>query len=301
MKGWSCRCPDRTGARVSVRQAGNFVPAAARPADQLTAAIPRRCHRSICPARSAPAARHSVRRSVRFGTAEDGRDTCMPLSTPTADGGQAAIDDDGRERCRRHCLATTARVLRANMAVHEEACRPNVELFADVLADLDQVRATIGLTGTTPVRGNARSEGVPVARPSPGASALPLGRFSAARAAHVQLGARWAGLIAKRQLKGRDSGVCWPPSMSLGDSRTGPPPASLHNAPSLDLYELSLAISQMMTDPKSIFEVRRHLHLGAHVMYFDHRRGTLAPGPGAAVGPSSHHRHHCHWCVVVRG
>ncbi|MFA9218519.1 MAG: hypothetical protein ACEQSK_15645 [Sphingomonadaceae bacterium] len=50
------------------------------------------------------------------------------------------------------------------------------------------------------------------------------------------------------------------------------------NAPSLDLYQLSLAISQMMTDPKLILEVRRHLHLGAHVMYFDHRRGTLAPG-----------------------
>jgi len=50
------------------------------------------------------------------------------------------------------------------------------------------------------------------------------------------------------------------------------------NAPSIDLYELSLAISQMMTDPKRILEVRRHLHLGAHVMYFDHRRGTLSPG-----------------------
>jgi hypothetical protein len=37
---------------------------------------------------------------------------------------------------------------------------------------------------------------------------------------------------------------------------------ALRNAPSLDLYELSLAISQMMTDPKRILEVRRHLHLG---------------------------------------
>src|SRR5450830_310683 len=52
----------------------------------------------------------------------------------------------------------------------------------------------------------------------------------------------------------------------------------LRNAPSLDLYELSLAIGQMITDPKRILEVRRHLHLGAQVMYFDHRRGTLAPG-----------------------
>ncbi len=53
---------------------------------------------------------------------------------------------------------------------------------------------------------------------------------------------------------------------------------ALRNAPSLDLYELSLAINQMMTDPKRILDVRRHVHLGAHVMYFDHRRGTLAPG-----------------------
>jgi len=53
---------------------------------------------------------------------------------------------------------------------------------------------------------------------------------------------------------------------------------ALRNAPSLDLYELSLAIGQMLTDPQRILDVRRHLHLGAQVMYFDHRRGTLAPG-----------------------
>ena len=32
----------------------------------------------------------------------------------------------------------------------------------------------------------------------------------------------------------------------------------LRNAPSLDLYELSLAIDQMLTDPRRILEVRRH-------------------------------------------
>ena len=53
---------------------------------------------------------------------------------------------------------------------------------------------------------------------------------------------------------------------------------ALRVAPSIDLYELSLAIGQMLNDPRRILEVRRHLHLGAHVMYFDHRRGTLAPG-----------------------
>jgi hypothetical protein len=52
----------------------------------------------------------------------------------------------------------------------------------------------------------------------------------------------------------------------------------LRNAPSLDLYELSLAISQMLADPRRILDVRRHLHLGAQVMYFDHRRRTLVPG-----------------------
>lgn len=53
---------------------------------------------------------------------------------------------------------------------------------------------------------------------------------------------------------------------------------ALRIAPSIDLYELSLAIGQMLNDPRRILEVRRHLHLGAQVMYFDHRRGTLAPG-----------------------
>ena len=53
---------------------------------------------------------------------------------------------------------------------------------------------------------------------------------------------------------------------------------ALRIAPSIDLYELSLALNQMLNDPRRILEVRRHLHLGAQVMYFDHRRGTLAPG-----------------------
>ena len=53
---------------------------------------------------------------------------------------------------------------------------------------------------------------------------------------------------------------------------------ALRIAPSIDLYQLSLAVSQMLSDQQRILEVRRHLHLGAQVMYFDHRRGTLAPG-----------------------
>ena len=62
---------------------------------------------------------------------------------------------------------------------------------------------------------------------------------------------------------------------------------ALRNAPSLDLYELSLAINQMLTDPRRILEVRRHLHLGARVMYFDHRRGTLAPGRVLQLQPTN--------------
>ncbi len=53
---------------------------------------------------------------------------------------------------------------------------------------------------------------------------------------------------------------------------------ALRNAPSLDLYELSLALDRMLADPRRILDVRRHLHLGAQVMYFDHRSGTLVPG-----------------------
>lgn len=62
---------------------------------------------------------------------------------------------------------------------------------------------------------------------------------------------------------------------------------ALRNAPSLDLYELSLAIGRMLDDPRRILEVRRHLHLGAQVMYFDHRRGTLAPGRVLQLQPTT--------------
>jgi hypothetical protein len=52
----------------------------------------------------------------------------------------------------------------------------------------------------------------------------------------------------------------------------------LRNAPSLDLYELNLMVRQLLADPVRILEIRRHLHLGAPVMFFDHRTQALAPG-----------------------
>jgi hypothetical protein len=60
-----------------------------------------------------------------------------------ADGGQTAVNHRRRNRRRRYRLARTARVLRADVAMHEEARRFHVQLFADVLADLDQVGAAL--------------------------------------------------------------------------------------------------------------------------------------------------------------
>jgi len=52
---------------------------------------------------------------------------------------------------------------------------------------------------------------------------------------------------------------------------------TLRNAPSLDLYELNLMVNQLLADPVRILEIRRHLHLGAPVMFFDHRTNALTP------------------------
>ena len=60
-----------------------------------------------------------------------------------ADGGHAAIDDGRRDHSGRHCLGRTAGVLRTDVAVHEEARRFHVQLFADVFADLDQLGAAL--------------------------------------------------------------------------------------------------------------------------------------------------------------
>lgn len=48
---------------------------------------------------------------------------------------------------------------------------------------------------------------------------------------------------------------------------------ALRQAPSIELYKLQLAIDQMLTDPARVLAVRRHLHPGARVQYFDHYSG----------------------------
>ena len=52
---------------------------------------------------------------------------------------------------------------------------------------------------------------------------------------------------------------------------------SLRNASSLDLYALNLMVNKLLTDPNRILEIRRNLHLGAPVMFYDHRTSTLTP------------------------
>lgn len=52
----------------------------------------------------------------------------------------------------------------------------------------------------------------------------------------------------------------------------------LRDAPSVDLYELGLMINRLLADPVRVLAIRKHLHLGAPVMFFDHRRNALAPG-----------------------
>jgi hypothetical protein len=53
---------------------------------------------------------------------------------------------------------------------------------------------------------------------------------------------------------------------------------ALRNAPSLDLYQLSLTAHQMLADPQRILAVRTQLHLGARVTFFHHQTHQLAPG-----------------------
>ena len=52
----------------------------------------------------------------------------------------------------------------------------------------------------------------------------------------------------------------------------------LRNAPSLDLYQLSLTIHQLLGDPERILAIRARLHLGARVQFYHHQRHELVTG-----------------------
>ena len=52
-----------------------------------------------------------------------------------------AVDDGGWHGFRDHGFANPAGVLRTNVAVYEEFCRFDIELFADVFTDFYQIAA----------------------------------------------------------------------------------------------------------------------------------------------------------------
>jgi hypothetical protein len=60
--------------------------------------------------------------------------------------GQPPVNDGGRHRCSGNGFAGATGILRANVTMDEETGRLDVQLFADVFADLDEITAT-GTTG----------------------------------------------------------------------------------------------------------------------------------------------------------
>ena len=60
----------------------------------------------------------------------------------------------------------------------------------------------------------------------------------------------------------------------------------LRNAPSLDLYQISLTAHQLIADPQRILAIRCRLHLGARVRYFHHRTHDLAAGTVVQFRPT---------------
>jgi hypothetical protein len=52
----------------------------------------------------------------------------------------------------------------------------------------------------------------------------------------------------------------------------------LRNAPSLDLYELSLMVNRLLSDPVRILEIQKTLCVGAQVEFFHHPTNALEAG-----------------------
>src|SRR5690606_32661012 len=53
---------------------------------------------------------------------------------------------------------------------------------------------------------------------------------------------------------------------------------ALNNATSLELYQLAALVERLMTDPRRIVAVRKDLHLGQVVRFYDARRDTMRAG-----------------------
>nr|AGJ70663.1 hypothetical protein [Comamonas sp. 7D-2] len=53
---------------------------------------------------------------------------------------------------------------------------------------------------------------------------------------------------------------------------------ALNQATSLELYQLSALVERLITDPRRIVAVRKDLHLGQVVRFYDGRRDTMREG-----------------------
>ncbi|HEV6963782.1 MULTISPECIES: hypothetical protein [Roseateles] len=53
---------------------------------------------------------------------------------------------------------------------------------------------------------------------------------------------------------------------------------AMNRATSLELYQLAALLDRLMTDPRRIVAIRRDLHLGQVVRFYDSRRDTMRSG-----------------------
>jgi hypothetical protein len=59
---------------------------------------------------------------------------------------------------------------------------------------------------------------------------------------------------------------------------------SLNRASSLELFQLSTVIEQMLADPRRIIKVRTNMHMGQTVRFLDWRSGQMRDGRIVAMG-----------------
>ena len=53
---------------------------------------------------------------------------------------------------------------------------------------------------------------------------------------------------------------------------------AMNNATSLELYQLAALIERLMTDPRRIVAIRKNMHLGQVVRFYDARRDKMLVG-----------------------